>query len=128
MKTKNYLVTKDLLTAWVTKDPIRVIGKALVAIFKNQTEAEKVNNVTRLQNGIGFTQADARIGSLGAKIFIRDGILPPWQLRHWAGVNSKGELRILKYAGQLNLIAEAKKIRQDQGSKMIQDTLTLVRP
>lgn len=142
---KNYLVTKESLRNWVIANPSRVIGKALVAIFKNQTEAEKANNITRLQNGIGFTQSDARIGSLGAKIFIRDGILPPWQLKHWAGINAKGEMRILKYANQLNLIAEVKKDRQDQhgrmtgfqppqqfpkdsGQKIIGDTLLIVMP
>lgn len=132
-------VTKQWLAAKVAVNPSLVIGRALVAIFRNQTEAEKTHNVTRLQNGIGFTQADARIGCLGAKYFLKYGRLEDWQLKIWNGLNRKGEIRILKYAGQLNQIAKVKQqsgrmtgfqpaqqIPKDSGQKIIADSLTFI--
>lgn len=132
-------VTKQWLAAKIAVNPSLVIGRALVAIFRNQVAEERTGNVTKFQNGIGFTQADARVGSLGAKIFMRDGVLPDWQLKIWNGLNSRGELRILKYAGQLNQIAKVKQqsgrmtgfqpnqqIPKDSGQKIIADSLTFI--
>ena len=106
MATK--IVTKDWLRAKLETNPTLVIGRALVAIFNNQTSQEKAGNTVTFLNGVGFTQSDARIGSLGAKYFLKHGRLEDWQIKIWAGLNKRGEPRILKYAGQLNMIANAK--------------------
>lgn len=105
MKT---IVTKEWLVARIALNPSLVIGRALVAIFRNQTELEKANNVTRLQNGIGFTGTDGRIGAITAKYFIKHGTLLEWQIKNWLRPNRKGEPRIVKYANQLNQIANEK--------------------
>jgi len=102
------IVTKEWLMAKIAANPTKVIGRALVAIFQNQTEAEKSSNVVKFQNGIGFTQADARTGSLSAKYFLKHGTLEEWQLKIWLGSNKKGQPRIVKYANQLNAIANSK--------------------
>jgi len=105
------LVTKQSLKELITKDPARVIGRALVALFHRQTEVEKHNNVTRLQNGVGFTGTDGRIGAITAKYYMKYGTLLDWQIANWMKPNRKGEPRIVKYAGQLNDIAVAKQAR-----------------
>lgn len=102
------IVTKKWMLEKLSSDPVRTVGRALVAIFRNQTELEKAGNKTKNLNGVGFTKADGRIGALGAKYFLKHKKLEEWQLNIWLGLNSKGEPRILKYANQLNSIAVAK--------------------
>lgn len=102
------IVTKEWLMAKIAENPVNTIGRALVAIFRHQTEVEKSSNTVTFRNGIGFTQADARTGSISAKYFLKHGTLEEWQLKIWNGLNKKGQPRIVKYAGQLNNIANAK--------------------
>lgn len=100
------IVTKEWL-ADKAQNPY-VLGRALVAIFNNQTAQEQSNNLTRVQNGVGFTQADARIGSLGAKYFLKHDKLEDWHVRLWMKPNKHGQPKIVKYANQLNEIAKRK--------------------
>lgn len=102
------IVTRDSLAALIQRDPIRVVGRALVAIFNNQTEDERANNTTDVLNGIGFSGADARSGVITAKYFIKHGTLLDWQLERWIVATKNGYPRICKYAKQLNAIAESK--------------------
>lgn len=102
------LVTKDSLKALLERDPVRVVGRALVAIFQNQTEDERENNTTTELNGIGFSGCDARSGVIGAKTFIKNGTLRDWQVEQWTRPAANGYPRICKYARQLNDIAVAK--------------------
>jgi hypothetical protein len=84
------------------------IGRALVVLFNNQTEAEKrVNNVT-VDNGIGFTGADGHSGSITAKYFLKHGTLLDWQVECWMKGNKKGVARIAKYWKQLDAAARLK--------------------
>ena len=89
----------------------RVVGRALVAIFNNQTDGEKSANVTDNLNGIGFSGADARTGSLGAKSFLKNKTLLDWQVAQWTKPGRNGYARLTKYAKQLNYIAERKVAR-----------------
>jgi hypothetical protein len=103
------LVTKESLAKLVTdqKRGAYILGRALVAIFNNQVEDEKSQNATILHNGIGFTGADARCGSIAAKTFLKRGHLMEWQIKSWT-MEKRGYPRICKYAEQLNKIANLK--------------------
>lgn len=102
------IVTKDFLQEKISQNPAKVIGRALVAIFNHQTESEKASNATRLSNGVGFTGTDGRIGAITAKYYLKHGTLLDWQIANWLKINRRGEPRILKYANQLNTIANGK--------------------
>lgn len=65
--------------------------------------------MTRATNGIGFSQADARSGSLAAKTYLSNKKLNPWQLNKWLKKGKRGNYRISKYWKQLAVAAEAKK-------------------
>jgi len=105
------LVTKEWLANKIASNPEVVIGRALVAIFNNQLSEEQNSNVTRFSNGIGFTQADARCGSISAKFYLKHGKLEEWQIKVWMKPNKHGLPRIVKYAEQLNKIANAKLVQ-----------------
>ncbi len=102
---KTGIVTKDSLRDMIAADPIKVIGRALVAIFNNQTSEEQSGMFTKFLNGKGFTQGDGRIGALGAKYYLAHGRLEDWQLKIWQTCGKQGYPRICKYAKQLNAIA-----------------------
>ena len=85
-------------TAYLTQ----LIGRALVVLLNRQTADEQRQAVTKTENGIGFTGADARSGTLTAKSFLKYGSLKDWQLDRWLKKNSRGYSRIVKYHGQLN--------------------------
>lgn len=109
---KKQIVTRETLQAMLgneNQDYVkRVIGRALVAIFNNQTESEKTCNATNNDNGIGFTGADAHSGCLTAKYFIKHGTLADWQVERWTKLSKSGFSRLTKYHKQLNEIAIAK--------------------
>jgi len=79
-----------------------VIGRALVVLLNNQTRDEQANNTTTQDNGIGFTGADARSGSITAKYFIKHHSLQDWMVEKWAKPNRRGIPRLAKYHAQLN--------------------------
>lgn len=112
MKTKPIkLVTKESLKILLDNaNPDKrkqIVGRALVGIFKYQTDTEMKNNETRFINGVGFTGADARSGSLTAKSFLKNNTLDDWQVEMWL----KND-RLIKYHNQLNTIA----IQKQQGN------------
>jgi len=109
---KSKLVTKEWLVAKIAANPSHTIGRALVAIFNQQTIEEKDCNITKFHNGVGFAKPDARIGAIAAKTFIKNGKLEPWQLNIWLRPNAQGLPRIVKYTEQLNAIANRKLIKQ----------------
>ena len=86
----------------------RVIGKALVAIYARQTQAEQSSDATVEDNGIGFAGADAHGGSLTAKFFMKHNTLLDWQIDAWSKVQKSGYPRLCKYHKQLNEVAQAK--------------------
>lgn len=93
------IVTRESFIQLLNREEIRehVIGRALVVIFRNQTNVEKSANVTVNHNAIGFTPADARSGSMTAKSYFKKGSLQSWMIDKWMKHNEKGIPRIAKY-------------------------------
>lgn len=103
------LVSRDSLCMLLERKPVETVGRALVAIFKiGQTDAERSSNTTNVDNGIGFSGADARSGSITAKYFIKHGTLQDWQVEQWTKPTKNGFPKLCKYVKQLNAIAERK--------------------
>lgn len=106
------IITKQSLNAMLTAadeaKKVHIIGRALVALFERQTEAEKATDHTAVDNGIGFAGSDARSGSLTAKSYLKNKTLQQWQVDKWLKVGKNGYPRICKYAKQLNEVAERK--------------------
>lgn len=90
----------------------KIVGRACVALFKRQTEAEKADDDTKVVNLRGFCAQDARSGSITAKYFIKHGSLQEWQIEKWTKVDVRGTPRIVKYWRQLNEEAQEKLSRQ----------------
>lgn len=103
------LVTRDSMQAMLDSDNPAfvdaVIGKALVGIFKRQTDAEQNANDTNEANNVGFTGTDGRSGSLTAKYYLKHKTFLDWQRGMWLKKGKSGFARIAKYHRQLNEIA-----------------------
>jgi len=91
---------------------MHAIGRALVLIFKRQTEDERKANTTNTTNMRGFTGADARKGSITAKYYIKHKKLLDWQIAYWLEPNVNNIPRIAKYHKQLNEEARIKAQQQ----------------
>ena len=105
------IITKEYLTDLITDGTprsVKAIGKALVHIMNRQREDEKQNTTTNYNNGIGFTPADARSGTLTAFYFLKHGTLLDWQIEKWVSPNAKGTPRLAKYWKQLDEVAQLK--------------------
>jgi hypothetical protein len=105
------IVTRQSLQSMLDKaDDVKrqhIIGRALIVLFERQTEAEKVTNDTKEDNGVGFAGCDAKSGTLTAKYFLKHRSLLPWQVNAWMKRSKAGYARICKYHSQLNEAAEA---------------------
>lgn len=108
MKKQPKLVTKNWMVVRIAKNPIHVIGRALLAIFNNQTPDEQDHHATVLLNGIGFTAFDAELGTRCAKHYRDKKTLEPWMVKVWMEPDAKGYPKIAKYHRQLNDIAVSK--------------------
>ena len=106
------MVTKESLTQMIQaanpEKQAMIVGRACLALFKRQTDAERATNSTNTENSIGFTGADARSGSLTAKTFLKNNTLLPWQVERWLKVDRRGTMRIAKYWKQLDEAARKK--------------------
>ncbi|MFA6198896.1 MAG: hypothetical protein WC679_00650 [Bacteroidales bacterium] len=115
---REVLVTKESLQALLDNEDkefvIRVVGKALIILFKYQTEEEKKKTTTIENNGVGFTGADGRSGVLSAKSYLKNQTLLDWQLERWLKKNEKGYARLTKYHAQLNKAAIRKKMDNEE--------------
>ena len=116
---KQVIVTRKWLKTYVETQPRakveKMVGRALVALLNRQTAEEQTSNDTREENGIGFSGADARSGSITAKSFIKyNGKLLDWQLDKWTKAARNGYPRISKYHRQLNEIALEKQPRRNE--------------
>lgn len=109
------IITKDILQRMINEaSPERkkkIVGRALVIVFNNQTRDERAVDHTMVHNGIGFTGADAHSGSLTAKSFLRNHTLQDWQLERWIKPDRTGYSRICKYHSQINQAAVEKASR-----------------
>lgn len=101
-------VTKDWLASKIKENPSRVIGRALLAIYKNQTSSEQQTSSTKIHNGIGFSKPDARVGTIGARMYQAHAKLDQWCIDVWMKPARDGYPRICKYANQLEAIAKEK--------------------
>lgn len=99
MVTKSSLI--NMLETADQEKLARIVGRACVALFRRQTEDEKAINCAKHNNNRGFTQADARQGSITAKYFIKHGTLLEWQINQWLKIDVRGTPRIVKYWKQL---------------------------
>lgn len=104
------LVTKEWMVTKLAKNPVHVIGRALLAIFNNQEPEEKNAEATLLLNGIGFTAFDAELGTKCARHYAEKGTLEAWMVKVWMQPDAKGFPKIAKYHRQLNDIAVNKLI------------------
>ena len=86
----------------------KAIIRALIVLNERQTRDEQASEDTKYNNGVGFTPADAKMGTSMAEFYTRRGYLTDKQLAYWKKPNRKGVWRICKYAGQLLDIANAK--------------------
>lgn len=101
------IVTRQSLIDMLEDDTkrVHVIGRALVALFDRQTRDEKESNDTRNTNMRGFSQSDARQGSLTAKYYLKHKTLQDWMVDNWMR-NWRGYPRITKYWKQLDQVAK----------------------
>ena len=94
------MYTRDqILTLLDTND--RAVERGIVRIYQRQTQDEQSSQATKHSNGVGFSGADASLGSYYAK----------WLLsgKHLTGNHlAKGRKMIRKYAGQLVDIANSR--------------------
>ncbi len=86
----------------------RAVARALVVLNERQTATERSAESTINDNGVGFTPADARMGTSMAQFYTKFGRLSPKQIAYWRKPNVRGVPRICKYASQLLEIAEQK--------------------
>lgn len=121
------IVTRDSLTKMLNEDSLyntmHVVGRALVVLLNNQTADEQACNDTKVNNGIGFTSADARSGTITAKYYLRHKRLEEWQVQMWTVKNNKGVPRLAKYHTQLNVAAEAKAAKENHTAKVRAKTI-----
>lgn len=70
------------------------VERAIARLYSFQTESEKVGDVTKENNGMGFNSADARLGGYYYR-WLESG-------KHLSGRHlSKARTMVLKYRGQL---------------------------
>lgn len=86
----------------------KAIARALVVLTERQTAVEQNAEQTINRNGVGYTPADAHMGTSMSQFYQRRGYLTEKQLAYWKKPNKNGVWRICKYAGQLLEIAQQK--------------------
>ncbi len=97
---------QDIVKLLTSND--RAIVRAVIVLNDRQTADEQLHEATTHNNGIGFTGADARMGTSMAQFFAKRGYLTEKQIAYWKKPNKNGVWRICKYASQLLQIANEK--------------------
>lgn len=105
--------TKQEIVQLLISNP-KAIARALVVLNERQTLSEQSAETTINHNGVGFTPADARMGTSMAQFYTKRGYLSEKQIAYWLKPNVRGVPRICKYAGQLVEIAAAKKAMEER--------------
>lgn len=77
------------------------VRRGIVAVYRLQTESEKVAGVTQEDNGVGFNGLDAPFLTSLAQQILRGKTLSQRQM-------TAGRKAVLKYAGQLARIANGR--------------------
>jgi hypothetical protein len=86
---------------WLLNMNDRAVERAMVAIYNRQTADEQVSSDTKHQNGVGFTGADARLGTYYAKWVLKGNSLTGNHLM-------RARMMSYKYVRQLTDIATAR--------------------
>ena len=89
--------TKESVLTLIEKSD-EAVKKGLIAIYNKQTEDEQYTGETRHRNGVGFSGADARLGTSLAQFTAKNNYLSVKQLQF-------GRKILKKYVGQLVKIA-----------------------
>ena len=110
MLTKESLI--DMIETADEAKRVHIIGRACLVLFNRQLDDEKQANTTVTTNFRGFTQADARQGSITAKYYIKHRVLLDWQVAQWLKADRRGTPRIAKYWKQLDEAAKEKAARK----------------
>lgn len=97
---------QDIIKLLQTND--KAIARALLVLNERQTLDEQNSEATKYDNGVGFTGADARMGTSMAQFYAARSYLTDKQLAYWKKPNKNGVWRICKYAQQLLDIANEK--------------------
>lgn len=106
MTTKAQLAYQEELRGLLTTND-KAVCRAVVAIWHKQTDAEKDVQQTKDHNGVGFNSVDSVILSSFAEQIIRNhGLGRPKLLTDKQMEYARK--KIIKYAGQLAVIAEEK--------------------
>jgi hypothetical protein len=88
---------------------MHVVGRALVQLYKRQTEEEQRDNETKEYNSIGFAGCDGKSGTLTAKYYLKHKRLEQWMIDKWTKLSERtGYARLCKYHTQLNNIVQQK--------------------
>lgn len=105
-----HIVTREKLVELLEKEEINmhVIGRALAHLKNRQTQDEIYSQNTKYHNKMGFTPADAFMGTSMAEFYSRRGYLSPKQCAYWLRRNKKGIPRLAKYWKQLDEEAQKK--------------------
>lgn len=106
------MLTKETIVALLETND-RAIGRALVALLDRQTADEQATGQTRHHNGMGFTGADAEIGTSMARFFLSRGYLTPKQVAYWRKPRKDGKMKIAIYAGQLLEVAKERQAQAE---------------
>lgn len=101
---KQKLVTKESMQSLIynPEKQNKAIGKALVALFNNQTLYEKTFNTVETRNKRGFSASDAARGTKDAKFYLDNGFLESSSVSYWMKTDITKTERIAKYHRQLN--------------------------
>ena len=113
-------VSKEYIQSILVREDnigMHAVGRALVALHNRQTAFEKRSNNTVASNGIGFTPADAAMGSSHANYYLRNNFLTERQMKYWQRIERRGTARIAKYWRQLIEVAKEKQIAEQTVEK-----------
>jgi len=105
------IVTPTYITEALQRDEtfvIHFIGRALAVLLNEQTNDEQIDATTKHTNFRGFSQSDAKSGTLTAKFYLKHKTLTPWQIKAWTKM-WRGRPRIAKYWKQLDRAAQARR-------------------
>lgn len=94
---------KEDIRVLLEKSPLAV-ERGLVAVYNNQTFAEKSTEETTILNGVGFSRYDARVGTSLALRIIQSALPGEKPCLDRGGLNLARRI-VLKYSGQLAAIA-----------------------
>lgn len=107
----NHIVTRKFIADKLANpNPeyvMHFVGRALLVLLARQTEDEKAANTTSHTNARGFSQSDARSGTLSAKYYSKHKRLEDWMISNWVKP-WRGQPRIAKYWVQLDEAARAR--------------------